>query len=69
MSEKPDMISTTLDNGKSLRQLIIGVSFFVSFKLLGKVINMLNSDQQRIKICFMLIPVSEMVIMAWHLLN
>ena len=33
-------------------------------KLLGKVKNMLNSDQQQIKICFMLVPVSGMVILA-----
>ena len=35
------------------------------FKLLGKVKNMSNSDYQQIKICFMLIPVSGMVIMAF----
>ena len=32
MSEEPDMINTTLDNGRSFRQLIIGVSFFLAFQ-------------------------------------
>ena len=30
VSEEPDMINTTLDNGRSLRQLIIGVSLFLA---------------------------------------
>ena len=58
------MINTTLYNRRSLRQLIIGVILFLHFKLFGKVKNMLNSDQQQIKICFMVVPVSGMVIMA-----
>ena len=37
MSEKPDMINTTLDKGKSLRQLIIGVSLFFSFQAVRKI--------------------------------
>ena len=44
VSEESDMINTTLDNGRSLRQLIIGVSLFLAFKLLGKVKNTLDSD-------------------------
>ena len=32
MSEEPDMINTTLDNGKNLRQLITGVSLFLAFQ-------------------------------------
>ena len=36
MSEEPDMINTTLDNGKSLKQLIIGVSFFLAFQAIRK---------------------------------
>ena len=66
VSEEPDMINSTLDNGRSLRQLIIGVSLFLAFQAItiGKVKNMLNSDQQQIKICFMLFPVSGMVITA-----
>ena len=36
MSEEPDMINTTLDNGRSLRQLIIGVSFFLAFHAIRK---------------------------------
>ena len=36
MSEEPDMINTTLDNGRSLRQLIIGVSLFLKFQAIGK---------------------------------
>ena len=32
MSEEPDLINTTLDNRKSLRQPIIGVSFFLAFQ-------------------------------------
>ena len=44
MSEEPDMINTTLNNGRSLRQPVIGVSLFLAFQALGKVKNMLNSD-------------------------
>ena len=36
VSEEPDMINTTLDNAKSLRQLIIGVSLFLSFQAVMK---------------------------------
>ena len=32
MSEEPDIINTTLDNGRSLRQLIIGISLFLAFQ-------------------------------------
>ena len=36
MNEEPDMINTTLDNGRSLRQLIIGVSLFLAFQAIRK---------------------------------
>ena len=36
VSEEPDMINTTLDNGRSLGQLIIGVSFFLAFQAIRK---------------------------------
>ena len=36
MSEEPDMINTTLDNGRSLRQFIIGVSVFLAFQAIIK---------------------------------
>ena len=36
MSEEPDTINTTLDNGRSLRQLIIGVSLFLAFQATWK---------------------------------
>ena len=36
MSEEPDMINTTLDNRRSLRQVIIGVSFFLAFQAIRK---------------------------------
>ena len=36
VSEEPDMINTTLDNRRSLRQLIIGVSFFLAFQAIRK---------------------------------
>ena len=36
VSEEPDMINTTLDNGRSFRQLIIGVSFFFAFQAIRK---------------------------------
>ena len=42
--EEPDMINTTLDIGRNLKQLIIGVSLFLVFNLLRKVINILNLD-------------------------
>ena len=34
--EEPDMISTTLDNGRRLRKLIIGVSLFFAFQAIRK---------------------------------
>ena len=36
VSEESDMINITLDNGGSLRQLIIGVSFFLAFQAIRK---------------------------------
>ena len=36
MTEKPDIINTTLDNGRSLRQLIIGVSLFLALQAIRK---------------------------------
>ena len=36
VSEEPNMINTTLDNGRSLRQFIIGVSVFLAFQAIRK---------------------------------
>ena len=36
VSKEPAMIKTTLDNGRSLRQLIIGVSLFLAFRAVRK---------------------------------
>ena len=36
VSEEPDMINTTLDNARSLRQLINGVSLFLAFQAIRK---------------------------------
>ena len=36
VSEESDMINIILDNGRSLRQLIIGVSFFLAFQAIRK---------------------------------
>ena len=36
VSKEPDMINTTLDNGSSLRQLIIGVNLFLAFQAIRK---------------------------------
>ena len=36
VSEEPDMINSTLDNGRSLRQLIIGISFFLASQAIRK---------------------------------
>ena len=36
VSVEPDMINTTLDNGRSLRQRIIGVSLFLAFQVIRK---------------------------------
>ena len=36
VSEEPDMINTTLDNGRSLRQLITSVSLFLAFQAIRK---------------------------------
>ena len=36
VNEEPDMINITLDNGRSLRQLIIGVSLFLAFQAIRK---------------------------------
>ena len=37
VSEEPDMINTTLGNGKSLRQFIIGVTLFLVFQTIRKI--------------------------------
>ena len=39
VSEESDMINITLDNGRSLRQLIICVSFFIAFEAIRKSLN------------------------------
>ena len=36
VSEEPDMTNTTLDNERSSRQIIIGVSFFFAFQAIRK---------------------------------
>ena len=36
VSEEPDMINSTLDNGRSLRQRIFGVSLFLAFQAIRK---------------------------------
>ena len=36
VSEEPDMINNTLDNGRSLKQFIFGVSLFLAFQAIGK---------------------------------
>ena len=36
VSGEPDMINTTLDNRRSLRQLIVGVSLFLAFQAIRK---------------------------------
>ena len=36
MSEELDMINTTLDDGRSFRQLIIGVRSFLAFQAIRK---------------------------------
>ena len=36
VSEEPDIINSTPDNGRSLRQLIIGVSLFLAFQAIRK---------------------------------
>ena len=58
------MINATLDNGRSLKHVLFGVSCSFCFKLLEKVKNMLNLNQCQLKACFMLVPVSRMVNLA-----
>ena len=36
VSEEPDTINTTLDNGRSIRQFIIGDTFFLAFQAIRK---------------------------------
>ena len=36
VSEEPDIINITLDNGRGLGQFIIGVSFFLAFQAIRK---------------------------------
>ena len=36
VSEEQDMINTTLDNGRSLSQLIIGVSLLIAFQAIRR---------------------------------
>ena len=44
MSEEPDMMNTTLANGRSLGQLIIGVIVFLAFQDNRKSLKYVNSD-------------------------
>ena len=43
VSEEPNMINATLDNGRSLKHVFLGVSCSFCFKLLEKIKNILNS--------------------------
>ena len=61
MSEEQEMINATLDNGKRVKTDSYSVLYI---KLLGKVTNMLISDQHQIKVCFMLVPVLRKVNLA-----
>ena len=38
VSEEPDMINATLDNGRSLRQIMFGVSLFLVFQAIRKIL-------------------------------
>ena len=60
-SQEPEMIKNTIDNGMSLRQLIIGIGVFLAFQAIRKG---LKNAKFKIKICCMLIPVLQMVILA-----
>ena len=54
---------------KELKTFLLVLICSLRFKLLEKVKNILNSDQHQSKICFMLRPVSRMVILASVELN
>ena len=63
MSEEPDMINTTLDNGRSLRQqFTIGVSVFLAFQAIRKSLKYVKFRLTKLKMCFKLVP-------ALHLVN
>ena len=64
MSEEPDMINTTLDNRRNLRELIIYVSLFLAFQAFRKNLKYVKFRSTTNQNCFMLVPVSGMVIMA-----
>ena len=55
MSDEPDMINTTLDNGRSLRQLIIGVSLLLAFQTVKKNLKYvkfrLTTNQDLLQVC------------------
>ena len=55
VSEEPDMINTTLDNRRSLGQLIIGVSFFLAFQAIRKSLKYgkfrLTTNQHLFQVC------------------
>ena len=36
VSEEPDIINVTLDDGRNLKPIIIGVSFFIVFQAIRK---------------------------------
>ena len=54
MTEEPDTINTTLDNGRSLRQLITGVSLFLAFQAIMVFFFNLNPvwDSIEISLCY-----------------
>ena len=58
------MINVSLDNGRSLKHVLFGVSYSFCFKQLEKVKYMFNSNSYQIKVCFMLLPVLKMMNLA-----
>ena len=65
VSEGPNMINATLDNGESLKHVCffcVSCSFY--FKLLEKVKKYVKFSKHQIKVCFMLVLVTRMVNLA-----
>ena len=59
------MINATLDIGRSLRQIIIGIRLFLAFHAIRKSLKCVKLRlAHKSKICFMLLLVLRMVILA-----
>ena len=64
VSEEPNMINATLDNGRSLKPIFIRCHLFLLFQAIRKSKKYVKFNKYQIKVSFMLVPVSRMANLA-----